>query len=60
MLAYCVERQGEVEGVVVYSVDRFSRNVEDFITLGGDLRKTGYGYFWQHRRSMTLLRASCI
>lgn len=37
MLAYCVERQGEVEGVVVYSVDRFSRNVEDFITLGGDL-----------------------
>ena len=41
MLAYCVERQGEVEGVVVYSVDRFSRNVEDFITLGGDLRKLG-------------------
>ena len=41
MLAYCIEHQGEVEGVVVYYVDRFSRNVEDFITLGGNLRKLG-------------------
>lgn len=41
MLTYCIEHQGEVEGVVVYSVDRFSRNVEDFITLGGDLRELG-------------------
>lgn len=45
MLVYCAEHRGEVEGVVVYSVDRFSRNVEDFITLSGDLRKLGIQLF---------------
>lgn len=41
MLAYCSERKGEVDASIVYSVDRFSRNVEDFITLGGVLKNLG-------------------
>ena len=41
MLAYCSERKGKVDASIVYSVDRFSRNVEDFITLGGVLRNLG-------------------
>lgn len=41
MLSYCIEHKNEIDGVLVYSVDRFSRNVPDFVMLDGTLKKLG-------------------
>ena len=39
MLAYCKEHAGEIDGVVVFAVDRFSRNMEDFVSLRKELER---------------------
>lgn len=41
MLAYCEKSMGGIEGIIVSSTDRISRNVDDFIALGKNLKHIG-------------------
>ena len=41
MFSYCEEHKGEIEGVIVSSVDRFNRNANDYIALRNDLKCLG-------------------
>ena len=45
MLSYCSAHMGEVDGVVVSCLDRFSRNMEDFVFLDKSLRDYGMRLF---------------
>src|ERR1041384_2476753 len=41
MLKFCSDKKNQIEAIIVYKVDRLTRNVEDYSSIGTCIKKQG-------------------